>query len=77
MVKRLAIMAVLSATPILAQEPPKSPTVEEVSTQANSAIRALRAQRDEANDRIVDLQMRLEKLGKELEAAKAAKQEQK
>ena len=76
MVKRLAIMVVLATTPTRAQEHAK-PTVEEVSAQANSAIRALRAQRDEANDRIVDLQMRLEKLGKELEAAKAAKQEQK
>lgn len=76
MVKRLAIMVVLAATPTLAQEPAK-PTVEEVSAQANSAIRALRAQRDEANDRIVDLQMRLEKLAKDLEAAKVPKQEAK
>lgn len=76
MVKRLAIMVVLATTPTLAQEPAK-PTVEDVSAQANSAIRALRAQRDEANDRNVELRMALDKLGKELEAAKAAKQEQK
>ena len=72
----LSVMLAFASAAALAQEPPK-PTVEDVSAQANAAIRALRAQRDEANDRIVDLQMRLEKLGKELEAAKAAKQEQK
>lgn len=76
MVKRLAIMVVLATTPTLAQEPAK-PTVEEVSTQANSAIRALRAQRDEANDRIVRAQIEIDRLTKELEAVKAAKQEQK
>ena len=76
MVKRLAIMVVLATTPTLAQEPAK-PNVEEVSTQANSAIRALRAQRDEANDRIVRAQIEIDRLTKELEAVKAAKQEQK
>ena len=67
-------VAALVMTNAVAQESAK-PTVEDVSAQANSAIRALRAQRDEANDRIVELRMAIEKLGKELEAAKAAKPE--
>jgi hypothetical protein len=48
-----------------------------VTAEANSALRALRTQRDEANDRIVRAQIEIDRLTKELEAAKAAKQEQK
>lgn len=71
---RLTLILVLLATPALAQQPP---TIEQVTAEANSALRTLRAQRDEANDRIVRAQIEIDRLTKELEVVKAAKQEQK
>lgn len=70
----IIIVLVLIVVPALAQQPP---TVESVTAEANSALRALRTQRDEANDRIVRAQIEIDRLTKELEAAKAARQEQK
>lgn len=70
----IIIVLVLIVVPARAQQPP---TVESVTAEANSALRALRTQRDEANDRIVRAQIEIDRLTKELEAAKAARQEQK
>ena len=75
MVKRLAIMVVLATSDPRTKSPRSRPSRK--CPQANSAIRALRAQRDEANDRIVRAQIEIDRLTKELEAVKAAKQEQK
>lgn len=70
---RLALIFALLTSPVLAQE--AKPTIESVTAEANSALRALRAQRDEANDRLVRAQIEIDRLTKELEAAKAAKPE--
>lgn len=69
----LALFLVAAAAPAFAQETQR--TVEQVTAEANSALAALRAQRDEANDRIVHMQVRIDRLTKELTAAKAAKPE--
>lgn len=75
-----AAVATLCITNAVAQEPMK-PSVEQVQEQANALITALQSQRNACQDQsaqtLANAQAQIAKLTKELEAAKAAKQEQK
>lgn len=77
--KRIAFITYLIAGPAFAQSP--APTVEQVQEQAQALISAVQAQRNACQDQsaqtLASAQAQIAKLTKELESAKAAKQEQK
>ena len=74
MLKRIAIIAALIATPALAQQaPPSDPTVQayaQLLSEANGRVAALSAQLQQANQAKVNLETRLADLQKQLDAAK-------
>ena len=70
--RKLTFLACIFAVPAMAGEPAK-PTVEDVTAQANSLISAVRAQRDACQDQSAQLGVQIEKLTKELAAAKESK----
>lgn len=67
--KRLVLTLALLSTPALAQQP--SPTVEQVTKQAQGLINALRSQRDAALDQLAQAQAQIAELSEKLKAAEA------
>ena len=67
--KRLAFLALLIATPALAQTPP---TADQVREEANGIIAALRTQRDNANDALAQAMAANAKLQRDLKASDEA-----
>ena len=55
--------------PVFAQQP--SPTIEQITEQAQATVNALEIQRNSALNEAVSLRVQLSKLTKELEALKA------
>ena len=65
--KHLTILALLIATPALAQ----APTADQVRDEANGIIAAVRQQRDQANDQLAQAMAQNAKLTRDLDKAKA------
>lgn len=65
--KHLTILALLIATPALAQ----APTADQVRDEANGIIAALRSQRDDNADKLAQAMAQNAKLTRDLDKAKA------
>lgn len=68
--RRLLTLGLLVfSTSVFAQQP--SPTIEQITEQAQATVNALEIQRNSALNEAVSLRVQLSKLTKELEALKA------
>lgn len=66
----LSIAALVFVMVPACAEESRQPTVEEVTSQANSLIAAVQAQRNSCNDQVAQLGAQLEKVSKELASLK-------